>query len=346
MVGPFKNVDGFDFSIPLLGVVLSLGTFAVSRSLKEAGQTRFLVAGVRNFLSDFGPAIAIAGMTVVALALPQIELEVPAIPETFGTTSGRPWMVDVMSLPTWAIFGSAIPALMATILLFLDQNITTRLVNAPDNKLLKGPGFHLDLLVVGLIVGVGSIFALPWIVAATVHALNHVKSLATVEVVEEGGVQRQVISSVRENRLSALVIHIMIGASILFLGLIKLIPMAVLFGLFLFMGFNTLVGNQFWDRVVLWFTDPKLYPETHYVKRVPAKKIHLFTGIQAAALAALWVLKASPIGILFPVLIAMLVPLRLLMTRWFTEEELEALDAEEEVGDLDHESAGGFDVHA
>ena len=82
------------------------------------------------------------------------------------------------------------------------------------------------------------------------------------------------------------------------------------------------------------------------MKRVPAKKIHLFTGIQAAALAALWVLKASPIGILFPVLIAMLVPLRLLMTRWFTEEELEALDAEEEVGDLDHESAGGFDVHA
>jgi len=346
MIGPFKSVDGMNYSIPLLGVVLSLGTFAVSRTLKEAGQTRFLVAGVRNFLSDFGPAIAIGAMTLVALALPQIKLEAPAIPETFGTTTGRPWLVDLMSLPTWALFGTAIPALMATILLFLDQNITTRLVNAPDNKLAKGPGFHLDLLVVGLIVGIGSIFALPWIVAATVHALNHVKSLATVEVVEEGGAQRQVIKSVRETRLSALMIHVLIGLSILFLGLIKLIPMAVLFGLFLFMGFNTLVGNQFWDRVVLWFTDPKLYPETHYVKRVPSKKIHLFTGIQAAALAALWVLKTSAIGILFPVLIAMLVPLRLSMTRWFTEEELEALDSEEEVGDLDHEIAGGFDVHA
>ena len=66
----------------------------------------------------------------------------------------------------------------------------------------------------------------------------------------------------------------------------------------------------------------------------------------AAALAALWVLKTSAIGILFPVLIAMLVPLRLGMARWFTEGELEALDAEEEVSDLDHEIAGGADVHA
>ena len=31
--------------------------------------------------------------------------------------------------------------------------------------------------------------------------------------------------------------------------------MAVLFGLFLFVGFATLGGNQFWDRVMLWITD-------------------------------------------------------------------------------------------
>lgn len=346
MIKPFDSVEGSDYSIALLGVVLSLGTFGVSRTLKDMAQTRFLVSTARNFLSDFGPAIAISVMTLVALAVPSIAMEAPAIPETFGTTTGRPWLVDLFDLPAWAIAGCALPAVMATILLFLDQNITTRLVNASDNKLKKGPGFHLDLLVVGLIVGVGSMFALPWIVAATVHALNHVKSLATFEVIDDGGVQRQVITEVRENRLSALMIHVLIGASILFLGLIKLIPMAVLFGLFLFMGFNTLLGNQFWDRVVLWWTDPKLYPETHYVKKVPIKKIHLFTSIQAGSLAALWVLKTSAIGILFPVLIAGLVPLRLGMKRWFTEEELEALDAEEVPEDLEDEMAGGSGVHA
>ena len=165
--------------------------------------------------------------------------EAPVVPDVFDTTTGRPWLVNLSGLPTWAIFASAVPAVMATILLFLDQNITTRLVNAPSHKLDKGPGFHLDLLVVGVITGACSIFGLPWIVAATVHALNHVKSLAAVEIVDRGGQKHETIVSVRENRVSPLCIHLLIAASIFVLPLIQLIPMAVLFGLFLFMGFAT-----------------------------------------------------------------------------------------------------------
>jgi hypothetical protein len=59
--------------------------------------------------------------------------------------------------------------------------------------------------------------------------------------------------------------------------------------------------------------------------------------IQLVGLVALWVLKASPLGILFPILIALLVPLRLLMGRFFNPEHLEALDADEEVEDLERE---------
>lgn len=358
MIGPFHHVKGIehhDFSIPLLGVVLCLGTYVLSKQLKAAAQTRFTWLGMRNFLSDFGPAIAITLMTLAAFQLPEIKLEGPAMPDTFATTNGRPWQVELFKIPTWAIFGCALPALMATILLFLDQNITTRLVNAPGNKLAKGPGFHLDLLVVGLIIAVSSLFGLPWIVAATVHALNHVRSLATVEVKEEGGVKREVIASVRENRVSGLAIHLLIGSVVVFIdvkvgsntvgSLIKAIPMPVLFGLFLFMGFNTLLGNEFWDRVTLWVTDPKLYPDTHYVKIVPHKKIHVFTAIQAAALAALWALKTSAIGILFPVLIALLVPLRLLLKRFYTPEELAVLDADEEPDEVAADAFIG-DAHA
>ena len=341
MIHPFSEVDSGDYSVALLGIVLGLGTYTLSRTLKHAAQTRFLVASVRNFLSDFGPAIAITSMTLVALALAEIRLESPAIPDTFGTTSGRPWLVDLGAVPPWAIVATIGPALMATILLFLDQNITTRLVNAPANRLRKGPGFHLDMLVVGLIVGIGSLFALPWIVAATVHSLNHVKSLSTIDVVEEGGVHREVVRSVRETRVSGLVIHIIIGCSILLLSLVQLIPMPVLFGLFLFMGFNTLAGNQLFERFLLWFTDPKRYPPTHYVRRVPAVRIHLFTLVQVTALGALWALKASSAGILFPVLIALLVPLRLSLARWFRPAELHALDADEEPEDVAHVMIGG-----
>ncbi len=343
MASPFTATPR-NLTAALLGVVLSLGTYTIARTFKGAARGRYLNPTARAFLSDFGPTIAIAAMTVVALTLPEVTLPVPAVPEVFGTTTGRAWFVDLRALPTWAIFATIAPALMATILLFLDQNITTRLVNAPAHKLRKGAGFHLDLLVVAVIVGVGSLFALPWIVAATVHSLNHVRSLATTEVVEANGTQREVIRSVRENRVSGLMIHVLIAGSVLILPLIKTIPMAVLFGLFLFMGFNTLAGNQFWERFLLWFTDSRLYPSTHAVRRVARGRIHAFTAVQVGGLAALWVLKASRLGILFPVLIAALVPLRLSLARWYTPQELDALDPHEEVeGEGDH-MAGG-DVH-
>nr|CRL71052.1 hypothetical protein CPGR_00599 [Mycolicibacter nonchromogenicus] len=47
----------------------------------------------------------------------------------------------------------------------------------------------------------------------------------------------------------------------------------------------------------------------------------------------LWILKSSPAGILFPLFIAMLVPLRLLLNRWFQPEHLVWLDADEEPDD-------------
>ena len=58
--------------------------------------------------------------------------------------------------------------------------------------------------------------------------------------------------------------------------------------------------------------------------------IPAFTLLQLACLGVLWFVKSSGVGILFPVFIAMLVPIRLLAARFFTTEHLAALDAEEE----------------
>ena len=83
-----------------------------------------------------------------------------------------------------------------------------------------------------MLVGVCATLGLPWVVAATVRSLNHVRSLATVQHHARG----EHIISVRENRLTPLVVHLLIGGSLLFLGLLREIPMSVVFGLFLFMG--------------------------------------------------------------------------------------------------------------
>ena len=58
----------------------------------------------------------------------------------------------------------------------------------------------------------------------------------------------------------------------------------------------------------------------------------------------LWILKASPLGILFPVLIALLVPLRLSMDRVFEPAHLELLDAEEEAEEIESQ-AMPVDLH-
>jgi len=350
---PLEGQSEVSHDTAFLTLVLALGTFMIARSLKTFRNSNYLRWSVREFLADFGPSIAIGIMTVVAVTYGAISanlelggkeiqigtpegvaLKVADVPQKFGPSVEREWLVDMFSVPVWVWFASIIPALMATILLYLDQNITTRLVNSPGNRLQKGAGFHLDLLVVGFITLIGSLFGLPWMVAATVHALNHVKSLATQETVQLEGETRERIKEVRENRVSALLVHLLIGASLLLLPLINLIPNAVLFGLFFYMGIATLGGNDFFDRIRLWVTDPKLYPKMHYIRTVPLKTIHIFTLLQLLGLVSLWMLKTTkingfPLGILFPLLIALLVPFRFLMNRFFDPVHLEALDSEE-----------------
>lgn len=53
---------------------------------------------------------------------------------------------------------------------------------SPEKKLFlsflqKGPGYHLDMLVLAVLIVLLSILGLPWYVAATVSALAHVMSL-------------------------------------------------------------------------------------------------------------------------------------------------------------------------
>lgn len=339
VVSPFTASPRND-ATALMTVVLALGTYLLARTFKTFLLTRYVQRRFREFVADFGPTIAIALMTTFALMLPEVKVADVAMPDHFGTTTGRPWPVDMFSVPVWLIVACLGPAILVTVLLFLDQNITTRLVNSPSHALQKGGGYHLDLAVVGVITAVCSVFGLPWIVAATVHSVNHVKSLATTTRQDDDS-GAELIVAVRENRVSPLVINILVGASVFMLPMIKKIPIEVLFGLFLYMGFATLNGTDFYARLKLWLTDRNLYPRTHYVRHVPWKVIHLFTLIQLLCLVVLWILKSSPAGILFPLFIAMLVPLRFLLNKWFQPEHLALLDADEHtdvprMGDFRH----------
>ncbi len=319
-----------DHDVAFLSIILALGTFIIAMLMSRMRTSRYLRPMAREFLADFGPTIAMGLMLLFQLAFPNVRPEMLAVPDQFSTTTGRPWVVDLLAAPKWVWFGSALPALFVTVLMYIDENITARIVNSPDNKLRKGAAYHLDMLVVGALMGVCSLLGLPWHVAATVRSVNHVRSLASFEeTTGPGGESRQRIIHVREQRLTGFLIHALIGLSLLLLPLLQQVPQAVLYGLFLYMGIVSIGGNQFFERVMLWFQDPALYPRTHYINQVRMRTIHLFTLLQVVCLAVLWIVKSSPVGILFPLFIALLVPVRMLAGRMFSQRDLAALDADE-----------------
>jgi hypothetical protein len=176
----FKPTSHFPIATALLSLLLAGSTYVIAAFLSQLKTGRLLLRPIRGVLADFGPPLATVIMSLVPpMLFPEIPLPKLAVPASISTISGRPWLVPLFSIPPWAIFAAAIPAILVTVLIFLDQNITTRLVNDPKYGFQKGEGYHLDLAVLGVLVGLSSIFGLPWMMASTVPSLNHIRSLAT-----------------------------------------------------------------------------------------------------------------------------------------------------------------------
>ena len=99
-----------------------------------------------------------------------------------------------------------------------------------------------------------------------------------------------------------MLIGLAIGLSTLITPLLGLIPMPVLFGVFLFMGVQSLKGLQFFERILLLFIPHKHQPDYVFLKYVPLRRVHMFTLVQLLSLVGLWVIKNNPsTAISFPV---------------------------------------------
>lgn len=58
------------------------------------------------------------------------------------------------------------------------------------------------------------------------------------------------------------------GMSIVMTDVLRLIPLAVLFGIFLYMGVTSLTGIQLYERITLMVTPAKHHPDHIYVTKV------------------------------------------------------------------------------
>merc|ERR1712137_1345170 len=241
----------------------------------------------------------------------------------------------VRPLPTWVIFATIIPGLGMGLLNYLDQNLTTLLINRPSSARKKPAGYHLDMMVLGAVIyPIVSVLGLPFPCAATVRSVAHQNALTTFEerTLPGAGTQR-VATKVIETRWTAFAIHVLMLCATAMGPVLRNIPKGVLFGVFLYMGVSSMPGNQFFERFYLWGTfNTNDYPQYNYIARLPIRRVHLFTAIQMVCFIILYILKDNKdTSVGFPFFIASLIVFRRFFCRFFTEAELAELDGH---GDL------------
>ncbi|XP_040915337.1 electrogenic sodium bicarbonate cotransporter 4 [Toxotes jaculatrix] len=312
--------------LALMSFILFFGTYSMTVSLKKFKFSRYFPTKLRSLISDFAiilSILAFCGLDCL-LDLDTPKLHVPT--EIKPTRVDRGWLVMPFGKnPWWWYLASFVPALLVTILIFMDQQISAVIVNRKENKLKKGCGYHLDLFWVGILMAACSFMGLPWYVAATVISIAHIDSLKMESESSAPGEQPQFLG-VREQRLTGTLVFVLTGLSIFLAPVLQYIPMPVLYGVFLYMGVASLSGIQFWERIKLYLMPAKHQPDFSFLRHVPLRRVHLFTLVQIICLAVLWILKSTFLAIIFPVMILGLMVVRKLMDVMFSQHDLAWLD--------------------
>ncbi|KAI5080904.1 hypothetical protein GOP47_0004087 [Adiantum capillus-veneris] len=156
-----------------------------------------------------------------------------------------------------------------------------------------------------------------------------------------------------EQRLSNILQSLLTGACLGAMPLVRKIPSSVLWGYFAFMAFESLPGNQFWERILLlcktrcWRKE--ILKDARF-KTVPLRTIVSFTIFQVSYLLMCFGITWIPIaGVLFPLFIMLLVPIRLnILPRVFDLghlQDLDPIDQREATPTSEQNSSDGVDVH-
>ncbi|XP_052566991.1 band 3 anion transport protein isoform X6 [Culex pipiens pallens] len=311
----------------LFCTLLTLGTFSLAYYLRLFRNSHFLGRNARRALGDFGVPISIAIFVGIDYMLPQVFTEKLSVPEGISPSdeSRRGWVIPMDGLPSWMPFVAGIPALLVYILIFMETHISELIVDKPERGLKKGSGLHMDIVLLCFLNTVCGFFGMPWHCAATVRSVTHVSAVTIMSKTHAPG-ESPHITDVKEQRISGFFVSLMVGLSVTMAPILRLIPMSVLFGVFLYMGIASMSGVQFFDRLRLFFMPVKHHPQVPFVRRVPTWKMHVFTFVQVLALAMLWTVKSSSFSLAFPFFLIMMVPIRKQMERIFTPLELRALD--------------------
>uniref|UniRef100_A0A915JMD6 Anion exchange protein n=1 Tax=Romanomermis culicivorax TaxID=13658 RepID=A0A915JMD6_ROMCU len=161
-----------------VSVLIFLCSFLLAMWLKSFKNSRFLTNKARELISDFSLLLSIMITTVIAYLIGLPGVPMLKVPTSFTPSINRYWIINPMKVGTWWLpIGCIPPALLYVLLVIMDQQITTVILNRKENKLRKGFGYHLDLLIVVVLLVISAILGLPCFLSATILSITHMHSL-------------------------------------------------------------------------------------------------------------------------------------------------------------------------
>ncbi|XP_003793434.1 electrogenic sodium bicarbonate cotransporter 4 isoform X2 [Otolemur garnettii] len=213
--------------LALMSFILFFGTYSMTLTLKKFKFSRYFPTKVRALVADFSIVFSILLFCGIdaCFGLETPKLHVPSVIKP--TRPDRGWFVAPFGKNPWWVYpASILPALLVTILIFMDQQITAVIVNRKENKLKKAAGYHLDLFWVGILMALCSFMGLPWYVAATVISIAHIDSLKMETETSAPGEQPQFLG-VREQRVTGIIVFILTGISVFLAPILKILGLII-----------------------------------------------------------------------------------------------------------------------
>ncbi|KAJ6071959.1 hypothetical protein N7499_009973 [Penicillium canescens] len=303
----------------------------------ELGNSNLFKRFIRKFLEDYGTPLTIIFFTGFVHIGHMRDVDVATLPtsKAFFPTLDRSWLVRFWDIDVGDIF-LAIPfALLLTILFYFDHNVSSLIAQGTEFPLRKPAGFHWDIWLLGLTTFVAGLLGIPFPNGLIPQAPFHTTALCvTRQVADEDDTNKgkaiRITDHVVEQRVSnfsqgLLTLGTMTGPLLIVL---HLIPQGVMAGLFFIMGVQALQGNGITQKLIFLAQDKNFTPASDPLKRIERRvAIWAFVLLELVGFGATFAITQTIAAIGFPVIILLLIPVRtFLLPKWFTREELAALD--------------------
>ncbi|KAL4953833.1 HCO3 transporter family-domain-containing protein [Aspergillus filifer] len=339
-----------------LSIMVALLVLMAAWICGELGNSNLFQRYVRKFLEDYGTPLTIVFFTGFVHIGHMRNVEVATLPtsKAFFPTADRGWLVHFWDIDVGDVF-LAIPfALLLTILFYFDHNVSSLIAQGTEFPLRKPAGFHWDIWLLGLTTFIAGILGIPFPNGLIPQAPFHTSALCvTRNVADEDDTNKgktiRVTDHVVEQRVSnlaqgLLTLGTMSGPLLIVL---HLIPQGVMAGLFFVMGVQALQGNGITQKLIFLARDRDLTPRSDPLKGLKRRRaIWAFVILELIGFGGTFAITQTIAAIGFPVIILFLIPVRsFLLPKWFTKEELDALDGPT-ASPFTMESVGGVYGHS